>query len=362
MKVVQLVMARQYRGAEIFAAQLSRQLIQQGVDVHYVSLYKNDSENVFIPEGIPSTALDEVKAGSFQVKVLRTLASALRELKPDLVQANAGDTLKYAVLVKIIYRMKYKIVFRNASMQSRYLRSSFQKFFNGFLVRNTNQIISVSQGSSEDMMKSFPFCQHKTVVIQNGITADPQGGNTVFQEDEINLIHVGGFTFEKNHVGLLRIFLRIREQFPKARLWLVGEGPLKASVEEEVSKLNMSDAVTFTGARQNVMEYIAAAKALLLPSSIEGMPAVILESFYSKTPVIAYNVGGISEVVKSGETGWLIKAGDEEGFVYAIHEVLQAPNHHTITENAYRLVTQEYDNRIIAQRFLNVYEALVGGE
>jgi L-malate glycosyltransferase len=80
---------------------------------------------------------------------------------------------------------------------------------------------------------------------------------------------------------------------------------------------------------------------------------------YCRTSVIAYNVGGISEVVKSGETGWLVKAGDEEGFVAAIEEVLHTSDLKLIRENAFKMVVTEYDNRVIAKRFLEVYERVL---
>jgi glycosyltransferase involved in cell wall biosynthesis len=86
---------------------------------------------------------------------------------------------------------------------------------------------------------------------------------------------------------------------------------------------------------------------------------VILEAMYGKTPVIAYAVGGISEVVKNGITGWLVNAGDEPGFVKAINEALSDP-HETIIENAFHMVVSEFDNKVIADRFFGVYRRVVG--
>ncbi len=74
---------------------------------------------------------------------------------------------------------------------------------------------------------------------------------------------------------------------------------------------------------------------------------------------MAYDVGGIPEVVKPGETGWLVHSGDEAGFEAAIQEVLHDRNLDGIKGNAFNLVIREFDNQVIAKRFLDVYQKMV---
>jgi glycosyltransferase involved in cell wall biosynthesis len=135
--------------------------------------------------------------------------------------------------------------------------------------------------------------------------------------------------------------------------------------------------IRFLGYQKDVLSFMTGAQALLLPSIIEGLPGVILEAMYCRTPVVAYDVGGISEVVKNNETGWLVNAGDEDGFVRATKEVIsgQQPTDNgqrstggttpslvrqlgVIKENAYQLVVSKFDNKRIAHRFLETYNAV----
>jgi glycosyltransferase involved in cell wall biosynthesis len=178
----------------------------------------------------------------------------------------------------------------------------------------------------------------------------------------ITLIHVGGFTYEKNHLRLIRIFKKLVSVYPRARLQLVGEGPLKDSIERLVMEMELKDHVIFLGSRKDARELIAQADLLILPSIIEGLPAVILEAFYCKTPVIAYDVGGIGEIVFENFTGRLVQKGNEDAFLNAIIAVLEDENDtHQMVANAWKLVTTGYLNKVVCQSFIEVYDQLITG-
>jgi glycosyltransferase involved in cell wall biosynthesis len=106
------------------------------------------------------------------------------------------------------------------------------------------------------------------------------------------------------------------------------------------------------------MELIKKADVLVLPSIIEGLPGVILEAFYCRTHVVAYNVGGIHEILINNHTGYLVEKNDEDAFVKAI-EAASAGGNHRLTENAYKLVTSEYLNKRIAGKFAEAYQRLL---
>jgi len=107
------------------------------------------------------------------------------------------------------------------------------------------------------------------------------------------------------------------------------------------------------------MQFIKNADVLLLPSIIEGLPGVILEAFYCKTPVVAYNVGGIGEVVINNKTGYLVPKGNEEMFASSVLAALdKTPANDQLVQNAWQLVMKEYLNTSIAGKFLEVYESI----
>jgi glycosyltransferase involved in cell wall biosynthesis len=97
---------------------------------------------------------------------------------------------------------------------------------------------------------------------------------------------------------------------------------------------------------------------LILPSKIEGLPAVILEAMFVKTPVVAYNVGGISEVLQHKITGFLINDFDENNFVSSMSEIIEC-NIDNIKKTAHDLIIDNYLNSKIAIRFQNSYLKMI---
>lgn len=358
MKILHLIQRKQLRGAEIFASQLANHQIAQGHQVKLLAIFPGKAQLSFLGEIIMLS-----RPGSrrlFDVKGWRLLSQVIDEFNPDVIQANAGDTLKYAVFSKTLSGWKQPIVFRNASLVSLYIKNPLVKVFNEFLYRRTAAIASVSYQSGKDLNSLFPSTACKTGIIPIGIE-HPDLSGRIEKQYFPTLIHVGSFSVEKNHEGLLNIFKKLLTHYPSARLLLLGDGPLRPKIEKKAKEQNIFEKMTFLGYLNNPMDYIRTADVLLLPSLIEGLPGVILEAQYCKTPVVANEVGGIPEVITSGRSGWLVKKGDEDAFVEAVRKVLQSTPEQlkAITEAAYNQVVEQYDNAKVAEKFIDLYRSVL---
>ena len=104
------------------------------------------------------------------------------------------------------------------------------------------------------------------------------------------------------------------------------------------------------------MSFIKAADVLVLPSIIEGLPGVLLEGMYCKTPVIAYNVGGVSEII-TAQTGFLIPKNDETSFADSIIKGFKEPNAELI-RSAYQNVSKNFINKDLSLGFVKAYGSL----
>jgi glycosyltransferase involved in cell wall biosynthesis len=359
MKILQLLQKPQLRGAEIFANQLSNHLVAAGHEVKLVYIFPSSVTLPFSGERIELNR--PISKRLWDWAGWKQLAGIINQENPDIVQANAGDTLKFAVLSKLFFRWQSPIIFRNANKVSDFIDSLPKRLFNRFLVSRVKHVISVSELCRQDFINTYSFSPSKITTVPIGIECRlltqelPDDLKLFFASGRI-LVHAGSFVPEKNHFGLLSIVHKLVKRGADVKVILIGDGKLRPAIQQKINELNLQSRVLLTGYRSDVLAIVRHSHVFVLPSFIEGLPAVILEAMYCKTPVVVYDVGGISEVIKNRETGWLVPKGDEEGFVRAVEEVLAGRLGSSVTDRAFNQVISEFDNRIIAKRFLRVYE------
>ena len=125
------------------------------------------------------------------------------------------------------------------------------------------------------------------------------------------LVHVSNYRPVKRVLDVVEIFERVRREMP-VRLLLVGDGPDRGKVERRCRDCDTCDQITFLGNLAMVEDVLAGADLFLLPSETESFGLAALEALSCEVPVVATDVGGLPEVVLSGENGYLLPVGDVE--------------------------------------------------
>ncbi|MGQ9880692.1 MAG: glycosyltransferase family 4 protein [Armatimonadota bacterium] len=155
--------------------------------------------------------------------------------------------------------------------------------------------------------------------------------------DTVLIAGVGRLSPEKGYRYLVEAFTQVVHEHPHTRLILAGDGIERQRLQGLVHQLKLTDKVVMLGEIPNGAQLISSARLLVNPSLTEGIPNVILEAFAYKTPVVATAVGGVPELVKDGETGWLVPPRDPRALAQAIREALSNPEEaQRRAENAYR--------------------------
>jgi glycosyltransferase involved in cell wall biosynthesis len=151
-------------------------------------------------------------------------------------------------------------------------------------------------------------------------------------------------------------------------LWLVGEerdssSNYTAQLRSLVERLGVSDHVQFTGFREDVPDLLRASDFLLLPSTAEGLPLVILEAQASNTVVLAAPTAGVPEVITDGETGFLIAAEDHQGYASILGRLIRRPDEaRAVAQNALAQVHSGFTFERYCEILMAEYDKLMQSE
>jgi len=175
------------------------------------------------------------------------------------------------------------------------------------------------------------------------------------------LVCVGRLFPGKGHQLLLEAAHRLAGKGVAVELVLAGDGELRAELEALIARYGLGAQVRITGwiNSQQVRAEILAARALVLPSFMEGLPVVIMEAMALRRPVLATYVGGIPELVLPGETGWLFPAGSVEDLAAALEACLRQPHERLVEmgEAAYRRFAERHSIDAEAAKLAELFQA-----
>ncbi|WP_031500635.1 glycosyltransferase [Bryobacter aggregatus] len=147
-----------------------------------------------------------------------------------------------------------------------------------------NGKLAVSAGAAADL---FGAAATQAERLPCGIDFQPYFDSTAQPDSSrFTLIHVGRFVPEKNHSFLLDLTAALVAKEPETQLWLVGDGPLRSSLEEQASRLGIANRIHFWGSRGEVADLLKAADVFVFPSFSEGLGLAAIEAQAAGLPVV----------------------------------------------------------------------------
>ena len=240
------------------------------------------------------------------VKAVFELKKILKELNPDIVTIHS---FKAGLIARLAcFLLNKKCIFTAHGWSFIRCASPLMKFIYIIIEKSLSlvsfKVITVCNDDKNFALKKRIATTQKLAMIYNG-TPDIQESLIAKHENTApKIIMVARFDWPKDHITLIKALGELRNL-----LWdldLVGDGPYIDGIKSKVQELELSDRVNFLGRRDDIAELLCQSDIFVLTSHAEGFPISIVEAMRASLPVVATNIGGISEAVVDGETGFTV--------------------------------------------------------
>jgi glycosyltransferase involved in cell wall biosynthesis len=244
-----------------------------------------------------------------------------------------------------------------------------------------NALIALEKTAAKFTSRLIVVCQHDKICgLKNRIGKEAKYSIITYaiRHEEFSLNRKGakeelGFSPQHLVVGMVSClkpqkspqdFIRLaylgRDIVPQLRFVLVGDGPLRKDVERLIDKLNLEKQVLLVGWRRDIPRLLAAFDILALTSLWEGLPIVALEAMAASLAVIVTDTGGVAEVVRDGETGFLVLRGDIVGMRQRLALLLKdAALREKLGEAARNSIASSFHLGEMVRKHADLYSALI---
>jgi len=227
------------------------------------------------------------------------------------------------------------------------------------LIARADYIITVSEPIVQDLVAESVDREH-IQVIHNGVPSYPAVPLRDNPLRPARVVSVALLRQQKRLDVLLEAVALLGN--PPIHVTLVGDGPMRARLEELAKRLDIDDQVVFAGYVPDApATCLSQADLFVLSSDFEGMPNALLEAMASGLPCVATGVGGVLEIVEHERTGLLVPPGDPEALAWAISRLIEDEAlRHSLGRNARDFVLNNFTIEKAATRHQQVYRAVLG--
>jgi glycosyltransferase involved in cell wall biosynthesis len=219
-----------------------------------------------------------------------------------------------------------------------------------------DHVVAVSKAVSTFLGSTYRYPSSRTSVIPNAW--DQRFARISSASGAGHILCVANLRREKSLDVLLRAFEVVVIAGIPARLTIVGEGPMRAELEELATRLGIDDKVTFAGFQPDIGPFLAKATVYCLPSSYETLGISILEAMAAGVPVVATRVGGLPELVQDGTTGYLVEAGDHRHLAERIMEIVNSTEMRDRMGAAAETAAAPYSIQAMVDKYLELYASM----
>lgn len=362
------------RGAQIFISDLSNELIRRGHDVKKVYLYEIKESG-----RLDLNSADEVLGGNdahifekiptIHPGLLKKLVHVINAFDPDILLLNGSRNLKYGSAAKPFLSKRIKLVYRVIDSASYWNPNFFkQLYYRIFVLSGMDGAVGVSEKSLTDMISLHKF-KKPAVAIHRAI--DPEKFSAIIDREHSRrglgadnasqiVCLLGNLTKQKRPDRFVNVVKELVAKNPSVRGWIVGDGPLKEEVVQQIKQENLENHIKLWGYQKDVVPYLSASDLLLLPSDTEGLPGVVLEAAFVGVPTVSTEVGGVRECITDGASGYIVPNFDFDLFVLRASELLSDRHlYESFSKEARKRVEEGFTISSVGDKYIDFFKRLI---
>lgn len=369
MKVLHLISTKGFFGAENMVVNLARYHQKEGIWVCLGILENGQGQdNALVLEasklGVPYNIFS--CHGKLNFKTFTELKAFILKNGIDIIHSHGYKSDFYAFFSTLFVEVK-----RIATCHTWYsvnLKMRLYEWLDKLVLRKFDKVIVVS-GILKNELSKKGFPKESVLEIYNGIEMEPfeKAEDVGYLRQEFNLNShskvigtIARLAKDKGHHFMLEAVNRLKARQRTVKYLIVGEGPMRGSLESEARKLGIEGDIIFTGIRNDIPQLLKLIDIFVLPSLKEGLPLALLEAAAAKKAAIATRVGAVTQVIEDGKTGLLAEPADTDSLILAIDTLLDDRKLcGYLGNNAYEKVKDCFSLRRMAQDYLKVYKGLL---
>jgi Glycosyltransferase len=362
-KVLHIIKSLGRGGAETLLPETLKLHDRSKFEFHYIYFlpWKNQMEGSIESAGGRVTCIPANNNLQLLAKTAR-VSQYVREHKIELIHAH----LPWAgVLARLVGRRTgVPVIYTEHNKQERYHFAT--RILNLRTLNLLDTLICVSSDVEASVRKHKPSLSAPVRTILNGVNhrhyqRDPEKGSAVrrdlgFGDDAIIIGTIAVFRFQKRLNVWIDTARKIHQRLPNARFVIVGDGPLKNELTEQVRALGLENIIVFTGLQEETRPYLSAMDIYMMSSIFEGLPIALLEAMACGCPVVTTDAGGIKEVIRYNTDGLMCTVDDTDNLVEMVCGLGTNPiERERLARNARKRIEESFSLQSMVSQLESLY-------
>jgi len=362
-----------YGGSGVIATELGKELAIRGHEVHFISY----ALPFRLSHYIEKVVFHEVEISNYPLFEFPLYALSLASKMVEVAEFEKLDLLHvhYAIphatsayLAKEMLRknrdIKIFTTLHGTDITLVGLEPSFLPLVK-FSIEKSDGVTAVSRFLKEKTIINYS-CENDIRVIPNFVDTElfkpHENGDfrkTLAPKGEKILVHTSNFRTVKRVPDAIRVFEKVQKEIP-SKLILIGDGPDRSECERICRQLELCDKVKFLGKQDGLVEILASSDLFLIPSQSESFGLAALEAMACGLPVISSSVGGLPELVKHNETGFIAEIGDIDRMAkYALELLSNDKKYKLFSENSRQRAVNKFDKSKVVPLYEQYYKEIL---